>query len=53
MGKYSKILVPVDGSRASKNALRQAFKLAHDEKKWITVIAIDPLYQGTLMTLSG
>lgn len=48
MGKYSKILVPVDGSRASKNALRQAFKLPSDEKKWITVVAIDPPYQGDL-----
>ena len=48
MGKYSKILVAVDGSQASKNALRQAFKLPTDEKKQITVVAIDPPYQGDL-----
>ncbi len=48
MGKYSKILVAVDGSRASKNALRQAFKFPPDGEKWITVVAIDPPYQGDL-----
>ncbi len=48
MGKYSKILVAVDGSRASKNALRQAFKLPPDGEKRITVVAIDPPYQGDL-----
>lgn len=48
MGKYNKILVAVDGSAASNNALRQSFKLAFDGKKWITVVAIDPPYQGDL-----
>lgn len=48
MGKYNKLLVAMDGSEASKNALRQAFKLAFDEKKWITVAAINPPYQGDL-----
>lgn len=48
MGKYNKILVAVDGSEASKNALRQACKFAFDEKKWITVVAIDPPYEGEI-----
>ena len=48
MGRFNKILIAVDGSAASKNALRQAFKLAFDEKKWITVVAINPPYQGDL-----
>lgn len=48
MGKFNKVLVAVDGSETSKNALRQTCKLAFDEKKWITVVAIDPPYQGDL-----
>ncbi len=48
MGRYNKLLVAIDGSEASKNALHQAFKLAFDEKKWITVTAINPPYQGDL-----
>lgn len=48
MGRFHKILVAVDGSEASKNALKQAFRLAFDEKKWITVLAINPPYQGDL-----
>lgn len=48
MGRYNKILVAVDGSEASRNALRQSFKLAFDEKKWITVVSINPPYQGDL-----
>ena len=48
MAKFNKILVAVDGSEASRNALRQSFKLAFDEKKWITVVSINPPYQGDL-----
>ncbi len=48
MGRYNKILVAVDGSEASKNALRQSFQLAVDEKKWITIVAVNPPYQGDL-----
>lgn len=48
MGKYNRLIVAMDGSLASKNALIQAFKLAHDEKRWIIVIAINPPYQGDL-----
>ncbi len=48
MGRYNKILVAVDGSDASKNALRQSFKLAADEKKWITALAVNPSFQGDL-----
>jgi nucleotide-binding universal stress UspA family protein len=48
MGRYNRLIVAMDGSLASKNALKQAFKLAHDEKRWITVVAINPPYQGDL-----
>jgi hypothetical protein len=48
MGKYRKILVAFDGSEAGKNALREAFKLARDNHKWITVITINPPYRGDL-----
>jgi nucleotide-binding universal stress UspA family protein len=48
MGRYNKILVAVDGSDSSKNALKQAFKFGFDEKMWITVVAIDPPYEGDL-----
>ena len=48
MSRYNKILVPMDGSEASKNALKQSFKLAFDEKMWITVVAIDPPYLGDI-----
>lgn len=52
MGRYRKILVAVDGSEASKNALRQTFKLAHDEQKWIMVLSITPPYRGDLEFIS-
>ena len=48
MSRYNKILVPMDGSETSKNALKQSFKLAFDEKMWITVVAIDPPYLGDI-----
>jgi len=48
MSRYNKILVPMDGSETSKNALRQSFKLAFDEKMWMTVVAIDPPYLGDI-----
>ncbi|MEW6601302.1 MAG: universal stress protein [Nitrospirota bacterium] len=48
MGKYNKILVALDGSEASKSALTESFKLAFDGKKWLTVVAINPPYQGDL-----
>jgi nucleotide-binding universal stress UspA family protein len=46
MGKYKKILVAVDGSSSSRNALLQAFRLAVDEKCWITVTSVVPPYDG-------
>ncbi len=46
MGRYKKILVAVDGSESSRNALRQAFRLAVDEKCWITVTSVIPPYEG-------
>ncbi|NWF74989.1 MAG: universal stress protein [Nitrospirae bacterium] len=48
MGKYRKILVAIDGSESSKNALRQAIKLANSEKCWITVVSVIPSYTGDL-----
>ena len=38
----------MDGSETSRNALKQSFKLALDEKMWITVVAIDPPYLGDI-----
>jgi nucleotide-binding universal stress UspA family protein len=48
MGKYRKILVAVDGSESSRNALLQAFRLAVDEKCWITVTSVVPPLTGDL-----
>jgi nucleotide-binding universal stress UspA family protein len=46
VGKYRKILVAFDGSAAAENALLQAFRLASDEKCWITVTTVVPQYRG-------
>ena len=48
MGKYKKILIAVDGSESSRNALLQAFRLAVEEKCWITVTSVVPPYTGEL-----
>ncbi len=48
MAKYRKILVAFDGSESGINALLQGFKLAVDEKSWITVAAVVPSYEGDL-----
>jgi nucleotide-binding universal stress UspA family protein len=48
MGNYRKILVAFDGSESSRNALRQAIKLAQVEKSWIKVLAVVPSYEGEL-----
>jgi nucleotide-binding universal stress UspA family protein len=48
MGRYRKILVAIDGSESSKHALRESFKLATDEKCWITVVSVIPSYEGDL-----
>lgn len=48
MGKYRKILVAVDGSESSRNALLQAFRLAVEEKCWITVTSVIPPLTGDL-----
>ncbi len=48
MGKYRKILVAFDGSESSKNALKQAIKLAETDKSWIKVLAVAPSYEGDL-----
>jgi nucleotide-binding universal stress UspA family protein len=51
MGKYRKILVAIDGSASSRNALQQAFKFATDEKCWITVTSVVPPYDGEMEIL--
>ncbi|MDH4162813.1 MAG: universal stress protein, partial [Nitrospirota bacterium] len=48
MGKYKKILIAVDGSESSRNALLQAFRLAVEEKCWITVTSVVPPVTGDL-----
>lgn len=48
MGKYKKIIVAIDGSETSLHALRESFRLATNEKSWITVVAVVPPYQGDL-----
>jgi nucleotide-binding universal stress UspA family protein len=48
MSKYRKILVAIDGSETSIHALKESFKLAANEKSWITVVAVAPPYQGDL-----
>ncbi|TAL24497.1 MAG: universal stress protein [Nitrospirae bacterium] len=45
MGRYRKILVAVDGSDSSKNAFRQACRIARQDSSWITVITTIPFYQ--------
>ncbi|HMK61898.1 MAG TPA: universal stress protein [Dissulfurispiraceae bacterium] len=50
MARYRKILVAIDGSDAGFHALEEAFKLAIDEKCWITVTSVAPPYQGDLST---
>lgn len=48
MGKYKKILVAIDGSETSAHALKESFKLATNEKSWITVVSVVPPFQGEL-----
>jgi nucleotide-binding universal stress UspA family protein len=54
VARYRKILVAIDGSEAGFHALEESFKLAIDEKCWITVVLVAPPYQGDLsMTTVG
>lgn len=48
MGKYKKILVAFDGSASATNALLQSFRLATEEKSWITVATVVPTYDGDI-----
>jgi nucleotide-binding universal stress UspA family protein len=45
MRRYRKILVAVDASESSKNALRQACKVARKNNGWVTVITVVPPYE--------
>jgi nucleotide-binding universal stress UspA family protein len=54
VGSYRKILVAIDGSESSIHALKESFKLATNEKSWITVVSVAPPYKGDLaMTAIG
>lgn len=48
MGKYRKLLVAIDGSQPSMHALKESFRLAANEKSWITVTSVVPRYEGDL-----
>lgn len=48
MERYQKILVALDGSSACYNALRQAIKLASEQKGAITGIYVAPRFLGDL-----
>ena len=48
MGRYKKLLVPIDGSESSIHALKESFKLAVNEGSWITVVSVVPPYTGDL-----
>jgi len=42
------MLVAIDGSESSMHALKESFKLARNEKSWITVVSVVPEYTGDL-----
>lgn len=42
------MLAAIDGSLSGFNALQQAFRLAANEKSWITVVCVVPPYTGDL-----
>jgi nucleotide-binding universal stress UspA family protein len=53
MGKFGrggnkKMLVAIDGSESGMHALSESFKLAANEKSWITVVSVVPPYEGDL-----
>ncbi|MEJ2183110.1 MAG: universal stress protein [Nitrospirota bacterium] len=48
MGRYRRVLVAFDGSRSSRNALKQAIVLARAEKSWVKVATVMPSYEGDL-----
>jgi nucleotide-binding universal stress UspA family protein len=50
MGKYRKILIAIDGSLTSMHALSESFKLAENEKSWMTAVSVIPPYLGDLDT---
>ncbi len=45
---YKNILVPLDGSESSKNALSQAIKLAKKENSKIAAVKVIPSYEGEM-----
>lgn len=51
MDRYRKILVAVDGSGSSLNALRQACAVGLRQKSWITALTVIPRYVDLFQTL--
>jgi nucleotide-binding universal stress UspA family protein len=52
MGRYRKILVAVDGSNSSRNAFRQACRIARSDESWITAVTAIPLFQDQFDVIS-
>ena len=48
MGKYRRLLISFDGSESSRNALKQAIKLAGTDNEWIEALSVMPTYEGDL-----
>ncbi|HEY5998214.1 MAG TPA: universal stress protein [bacterium] len=48
MARYQKLLVAYDGSASGENALRQALRLAREEKCWVRVVTVVPPFEGEL-----
>ncbi|MBU1611471.1 MAG: universal stress protein, partial [Proteobacteria bacterium] len=48
---YSKMLIAVDGTDASRHALKQALMLARTEEASVTLVAVVPAYDGDLRLL--
>jgi len=52
MGRYKKILVAVDGSVSSRNAFRQACRIAREDVSWVTALMTVPILQDQYEVLS-
>ena len=49
MGKYRRLLIAFDGSESSRNALKQAIRLAGTENAWIKSLSVTPPYEEDIM----
>lgn len=48
MARFKKLLVAFDGSASGENALREALRLAAEDKSWIRVVTVVPPFEGEL-----